>query len=372
MSGSILGIYKQDVPKRNDIRVGTPDPTKYHDSSKVRLEGGNKLSLAANLPGNHGFSGLRGTIIPRSTGLGGSMGHDPHKPQIIRIDPELIGGDGIVVDLSRVRADDMAQAVLEEQQAGYDDPADAVTAAFARFSNCGQIPRQQQNRLPVPSIQANEREAPLQMPGTYVVPKATSGGGQVRPASFSKTAVQVPLPSAASPVPPRQQSQPAPQHTLSTPVMPALPSPPPPPSPPPTSQDPYVAPPPVNLGRHIEETAEVARRPQFGFQRPLRPVTFEIPRVGEMTGYYHDVVCEGMALVLIFDHNYQAQFIWFPPLMEDENHEPMPIAAVVHGVNGEPDIAYKLQTTPVRFRYRSEEFCVLLVEKEKVINPREG
>lgn len=364
MSGSILGIYKQGVPRRNDIRVGTPDPTKYHDTSQVRLEGGNRMSLAANLPGNHGFSGLRGVIIPRATELGGSRGHNPHKPSVIRIDPELIGGDGIVVDLGQINADDMAQAILEEQQAGHEDPADAMTAVFARFSSRGRVQQRQQARQA--TVLPSEREAPLQMPGTYVVPRASPGGGQVKTASWGDQRC-LPAPSS-SPQPsvhvqtvqqPLQQSQQPPQHGLPSARQqaPSLPS-----------ADQYTGTPSQDTSQRFEEQqVRTAAQPVAGFNRPLRPVTFEIPRMGEMTGYYHDVIRNEISLVLVFDHSQPTQFIWFPPMLEDEHQEPIPIAILVPGINGEPDVAYKVQTTPVRFRYRTEEFCVLLVEKEKVL-----
>jgi hypothetical protein len=389
--GSILGLYKQDAPRRNDLRVGTPDPTKYHDPGAIKLEGGNHMTMTANMPGNHGFSGLRGVMIPRATAFGGSLGHNPHKAPIIRIDPELIGGDGIVVDLSKVNQKDMENAVMTELQAGYEDPADAMTAAFAHFASRMPGPRHQQetkSAMATPQQQSSGREAPLQFSGSYVVPKASPGGGQLRPgggvvapASFRSQPAQ-----EAQPQIPVADQTPQQAPPLAPNLMPSMPKQAvqqqqQPYQPPPVTQasfaeapmDPYSAPPPRSLvDAFDEQPTPQSMRQAPALARPLRRVTFEIPRAGQPVGFYHEVIRSGMCLILVYDHSHAGQFIWFPPTLEDEGtKEPIAIAAYVHGNSKEPDTLYKVQTTPVRFMYRSEEFCVLLIEKEKVMTQEE-
>lgn len=357
MATSFLKL-RPGAPRRNDLRVGTPDPTKYHDPSTVKLEG-RQGTLSTFLPGDHGYSGLRGTIIPRATQLGGSLGHNPHKPMVIHIDPELLGGEGIVVDLAKVNQSNMAEAVIQEQRAGYADPAEAMIAAYSHFA-----PTESQV-VKVPAAPQEEiREAPIHMPGAYVVPKATKGGGQVKAASFQAPQAQVPVVQA-----PQFSEEPTP-----VPLPPEKPKQRPQPQQPQQVAEQYNAPPPPSLMASLNERPSQAPVMAKQAQRQARQVIFELPGpVGQFQTYYHDVIRNeaGDALILVYDHSQPLQMVWFPQYIYNEQGEPQPLsfAALVQGGNGEPAKIYRLQSTPFRYTYRNEEFCVLLIEQEAEYKP---
>jgi hypothetical protein len=327
MTTPILGIYRRDAFNKT-LRVGTPDPTKYHDAREVRLEGANEAPVGAKMPPNSKFT-LPGVIIPHAKRGGGSMGWNSEAPMKVFIDPEQTGGR-IQVDIGDLRRNSEAFSQLSKDVQNEDD----IVEIFARYSNLHVETKQRERPMAEP-VMAEVREAPLQMRGSYVAPKATSGGGQVKPASFGKKA-QFP------------EVQPAPRQALPEMAMNSA-----------RSLHEELAGPTISLGSTTSRT--------------MKKVTFELPMIGQQNSslgqfpcFYHDVIREDVNLVLVYDHSHPSQMVWFPPALEDPNTgEPLGIAVLVHGSMGEADVLYRAFPTGVRFKYRNEEFCLLTVDKEK-------
>lgn len=350
---SIIGLYRRDV-NYNDLRVGTPDPTQYHDISQVKLEL-NDMPLASRVGNNHGFSGLRGVIIPRATRDGGSRGHDHMIPKPAYIDPELTNRR-LIVDPQRIQKDpDKMIDAIQQAYADYADPADATIAAYASFAEEVDAPPapdvisipQPQTVVPTPLSLDNPNAG--HSPNTYVAPKASPGGGQIRAASpFGAMPHQPgfkPGVSRATPPP----STPPTQQKQASRTMQAIRS---------------------LRGAFGDEQQGAASTPgvaphSFGGGRPLRKVTFELPGMGQFPCHYHDIIKHDGTLILVYDHSHPTQMVWFPPAPEDLNKEPTAIAIMVDGVGQEPSYLYLAYPTGVRFPYENKEFCLLTIEKEK-------
>lgn len=328
MTTSVLGIYRRDAFNKT-LRVGTPDPTKYHDARQVRLEGANEAPVGAKMPPNEKFT-LPGVIIPHAKQGGGSMGWNSEAPVVkVFIDPEQTGGR-IQVDMGDIRRNAEAFSRLSEQVQNEDD----IVETFAKYSTFNSGAKPQERPMAEP-VMAEIREAPLQMRGSYVAPKASQGGGQMKPASFSKKAQ----------FPEVQEVRRAPSTELAVHNARSLHE--------------ELAGPTVSLGSTTS--------------RPMKKITFELPMIGQQNSslgqfpcFYHDVIREDVNLVLVYDHSHPSQMVWFPPALEDpQTGEPLGIAVLVHGSMGEADILYRAFPTGVRFKYRNEEFCLLTVDKEK-------
>jgi len=344
MSRDILGIYRGKERSRTGATAHTPDPAKYHDAAAERLEGESAAGATVlnKLPGNHGFSKLRGVIIPRATPLGGSRGHDHLKPAVIHIDPGPYGEGGLRVDLAQVGREEMAAAV-EESAARANDLEDMAYNAFAAVAGHAQPAqpgRREEERAP-----EEERRAPLQMPGTYVVPKASPGGGQqVKRASFTDRQLR----ERDEEVRRQQQSAPKAYHARQAQAsMGSL-------------QAALDGSPPAGPGGVGAEPAG-----------PPTQVTFEIPGGHQFHVLYHDVVRQGMTLVLVYDHNRPFQLVYFPPPMEDDQGEPVCMALLVHARprSGDKTMLYRVQCPGIQFKFQGREFCVLLIDKEKEMGP---
>lgn len=190
------------------------------------------------------------------------------------------------------------------------------------------------------------REAPLQMRGSYVAPKASPGGGQIKTASFAK--------SPPAPTNSTEDTKDVGIAQKSTAAIAAARS---------------------ARSLHEELAGPNVAVPAGTGSRSMRKVTFELPMAGQPNSslgqfpcFYHDVIREDMNLVLVYDHSQPSQMVWFPPALEDPNSgEPLGIAVLVHGLHGEADVLYRAFPTGVRFKYRNEEFCLMTVDKEKVM-----
>lgn len=331
MAKDILGVYRGKSTGRTSAQAHTPDATKYHDASQVHLEGESAAgaSMLSKLPGNHGFRALRGVVVPRSTPLGGSCGHNPHGSHVIHVDPGPYD-EGIVVDLAKVDKEAMAQAVAQSAEQT-NDLEDLAVAAFAAVSE--QAPR----RAPRVAIPEEERLPPLQMPGTYVVPKARPGGGQVKRACFSERELKDRDETA------RRQQQAVPAHARER-----------------LAQTPSLQ---AALDEDQKPGAQAAGQPES----PPRQVTFEIPGGHQFHVLYHDVVRHGITLVLVYDHDRPFQMVYFPPSLEDSQGEPLGMAVLVHARprSEEKTVLYRVTAPGVQFKYQGKEFCVLLIDKEK-------
>lgn len=336
---SVLGIYKRDAFNKT-LRVGTPDPCKYHDAGAVRLEGANEAAVAAKLPPNEKFT-LPGVVIPHAKREGGSMGWDSEKPMKVFIDPEQTGGQ-IQVDIADIRRNPGAMAeAIREAFSQHAEHEDAIVEAFARFSKGVVEPKKLSNTY-VHVEQSEVREAPLQMRGSYVAPKASPGGGQMKAASFSKK-------PDIQEFNPKEEFDPGIAQKAAAAAIAAS-----------------------RQGRSLHEELVGPNVAISGSSsRGMRKVTFELPNhkgdsLGQFACFYHDVVIEDANLVLVYDHNHPSQMIWFPPALENsDSGEPLSIAVLVHGLHGESDTLYLAYPTGVKFRYRNEEFCLLTVDKSK-------
>ena len=325
MTTPVLGIYRRDAFNKT-LRVGTPDPTKYHDAHSVRLEGAQEVPISAKLPGNEKFS-LPGVVIPHAKREGGSMGWNSEAPMKVFIDPEQTGGQ-IQVDIGELRrhAEDFSRLSSQAQ-----DENDIVET-FARYSTLNEAYRP----TPIREEQPAMREAPLQMRGSYVVPKATPGGGQVKAASFSRQ------PSPPDEIDPGIIKKAAAAANAATTQARSL-------------HDELIGP---------NSIASVSNR-------PMRKVTFELPlasgaSLGRFDCYYNDVVCDEFNLVLVNDNSNPGQVTWYPPPLENpDTGEPMGIAVLVHGLRGEEDALYLAFPTGVQFNYNSQTFALLTIDKRK-------
>lgn len=340
--GNILDLYGGTPPTNGDgVKVHTPDPRGYHDPSAESLESQGNRPMSALMPGSGKFGGLRGVIIPHAKVAGGSMGHDQNLPATkVYIDPDL-NGKSICVDMSKmIRAGDGVGEVLASQMEKYGgDASTAAVGAYAAFASGPLAPRDTGMLTMQPAKPLSDpRQAPIQMPGAYVVPQAAAGGGQIKPASFTKRSTS-PLPSI--PAPPR------PVELLLLPPV--------------SLHDAFLPPAPPSA----------SHQPARALQ-PLRRVIFEMPRpMGQFQVYYHDVIRSGPVLVLVYDHSQPTQMVWFPPAPDDEV-DVVPIAALVSPERpGAPEMLYRVCPTGITFPRHNEEMCVLMIEAEREM-PVEG
>lgn len=398
---------------RPSLRVDTPNPNGYTPlrHANIYMEG----ESVANRPMASLVPGARGTIIPRATRDGASRGVDHYAPQIVNIDPHI--GGGVVVDMANVDAEVVARAV---EEANYDlaDPGEAAFAAYARIADPNAqrhpdnaavlmsqqelqtpsraAPFSQQQQAPVQgTIYQNPyhnqqsyvepRLAPLQMPGSYVVPRASAGGGQVaEPPSIPYSGQGQPQWQPPPPLPQvqqlrgrqdprRQQQQPmerqASHQAEAQPYSDYAPQPPIVPAsfsaqPQQQMQDEPVrrirGPLPQNLRSAFQEQPQQAAPQQRREATPLTQVTFELPNGGQFECAYHEVLIEKQNLVLLLDHNHFMQMKYFPPKTDE------PLAMCVHGDGvRKPDRLFLCHTTGIRFRHQNFEYCLLLIEEEK-------
>lgn len=365
---NILGIYNRDI-FNNSFRVGTPDPKKYHDISTIQLEsiGG---PMIGRMPGNHGYSGLRGVIIPRAVRGGWkSSGFDHFATQKVFIDPQLTNKQ-FVVDMAKVQQDPgrMLAAITKSYQAGFEDPADAAVAAWAEFAEpIGDQPHPDELTVSQPQEESvsNQRLPPLGAPGVYVVPKASREGGQIRPASFGKQAAHAPshVPAhvpAHVPVSAQEQPKVMLHDGSQAEVRQSHPA----------KPEPVVRA--LQSMRSLRSELS-GERPVGGYGATPRKVIFELPipgqpnsSMGQFTGFYHDVVKHEGLLILVYDHAQPSQVVWFPPVLEHpETHDPIAVALMVSGTETEPETLYLAYPTGIRFPFGSYELCVLTIEQEK-------
>lgn len=348
---------------RPTLRVGTPDPNGYHRPDQVTMEGASVAgrSMSMLLPGG------RGTIIPQATRAGGSRGIDHNAPQRVHVDPHI--GGGVVVDLADVTPEAVERAV--EESSAYADFAEGAFAAYARLSDPEAVhhpdnvlvleqPQESAYRQgragPPPSAQgtiydqalrqgrqpAAQRQAPLQMAGSYVVPQSTPGGAQFLPEPVEQYAPAPPPPPVRQELRPRHptRQQPPPQEELA----------------PASFAEPVTY-------RKIREPLRAAFEEQPSMpapqQVPMRQVTFELPGGGQFEVVYHQIVLEKNNLILVLDHRHFMQMKYFPPSVEE------PIAVLLHQHGNQPEHLLLCHTTGIRFRHEHYEYCVLLVEEEK-------
>jgi len=278
-------------------------PDEYHDPTEENLPLTGR-SMASALP--PGIQGAHGTIVKKSTIDGAPIGYDPYAVATrINVDPD-IQGYGFVMDPSALTDAGLQQAVNEfgiRQATDEKDQRERAADLLAQYAIT--------NRLDRPAQAAERRrEAPVPLPGSYVVPKATEGGGQVKmaeqqPAAAAPQGVpttrrpETVIPDPGFTQPPNYQSPPQPA-SFSTQGRSQPPAPqqtaPQPQQPPPTSmfeQASGVPPAPV---------ASTHPAPPLANDAPTYKVEFEIENGdGAIESWYHEVVRDGHILVLCYD-----------------------------------------------------------------------
>ena len=386
------------------------DPAKYHDPAEEAALG--TQSLATAIP--TGTWGATGTIVRRSTPDGAPLGYDPDAvATCILVDPD-IPGQGFTFDPTQIRKDQMAAAVAAA------DPQHAVSVEERRFraSNvlrqfaAGGVPEQ-----PVPTFNNAKRESPINLPGTYVVPQATAGGGQEPMQPHVQTLADQGVQTAKATTRSRQQSPPnaaigqpmgtnpaAPQQ-VSRPLSTApvtikaatlgglaaqLPTQPPAQLPaqpvaqrPAQPDNPPAIPPaadsgPLGMPQPVQQPGAVSLFDAFtrGGSSPgaaptagntVRPptfkVTFEVKGVPfRQEAFYHQIVRSDATLVLAFDR----RAVGFPknfPLETDAD-----LAVQIEG----QDVIFVAKTTGMQFPFLDYDICILLIDKECPANQSPG
>jgi hypothetical protein len=331
VTNQVLGIYKK-TDFSNNIEVGTPDPTRYHDASSIELKGvhGN---MTSRMRANTKFS-LPGVIVPRATQHGASLGNDHERPMEIVIDPEFTGGQ-LVIDLEKIRRnpDAMVSAYNKAKRKGYSDASDTVIEAYGEFAKT--LTKQDIPEAP------REREAPVEMPHAYVVPKAPTG--VTKAASFTKKSPRVYVDPDAATAGGRYEQDAGPTEAV-------------------------VAREVRSLYDQINQVPQVAGYAVHNQPKAMTQVLFELPvpgqpgrSMGRFSAQYHHVIVEDKTMVLVYDHSQPSQSVYFPEPIPDPGNDDDTMAIAVC-VIGEVNKLYRAWPTTVTFKHRNEQFCVLQVE----------
>jgi|GEM_PF-4047433 hypothetical protein len=344
------------------------DPSKYHDvaAEVMPLSG---RSVASLLPA--GAGGMRGTIIRSAGEQGAPLGHDPDAVATrINVDPD-IPGQSFVYDPTQITQEALANAMAEGNTATSVEErrfkAANVLKQFAVRDHNGQTKQAE--------ISPVMREAPVNLPGTYVVPASTDGGGQV-PMQDSKqeapALIGVELGRPATPVqrgglapqqPPTEAPAPpsvapvaaSPVKAASFGTAPAAT----------TIQQPATIPAvPVSLFQPHLNTPEATTAPlteNNGAQAPTVKISFEVRGMPfKQDAFFHQVVREGHALILVFDTRAVGYPMTFPQMPEDVSNAP-DIAVYLEGSNS----IYVTAMTGIQFPLDQYEICVLLIKDEQ-------
>ncbi len=323
--------------------------TQYHDPTTQTMEGSYGRSVASLLP--TGARGLRGVIVPRSTPGGGSLGFDPHRPTLINIDPD-IKGQSCVVDLSKLTRESMQAAYKEalDNPLVNNDLGLAASYAFSKVAVGNEPVGMGQSPGPV----FQDRAAPFGGIGTYVVPKASLGGGQITDNQGFQPLDGRNMPNPMSPsVAPRKKLMPN-KETFKS-VEPELL---------PLDEAPAVmksssfqdqTPAPIKADKRVRPVVSV--QPTKLSARPSTKVTFETEGWGTFEAVYHGIIKNGTLLVLVYETDFKEGLKYFPPSCDKL------IAARIEGTNR----IYYVHSTGSRFEHAGHEYCLLIIDSESEI-----
>ena len=377
------------------------DPTKYHSPAEERVMGDRPMT--AVIP--TGAWGATGTIVKRSTEDGAPIGHNPDAvaTQVI-VDPD-IPGQGFIFNptefASLQKKDQLRAAVAQaapRQATSIEDRRFRASSVLRQFAGGG-VPEQ-----PAPQVFQAQRESPINMPGQYVVPQASPGGGQVHmqqqpqgPMGLPTQGVDVanvvqrgndplaPTPVLPEPAQPAMPAQPVAQGpvkaaSLGTPMQPTTaPQAPVGPAPgmpvtqapayPPAAGTPLgmpQQPAPASLFDALEpaKAPQASAAPAPAAASAVKPPTFKL--VFEIAGmpfqqeaFYHQIIRDNASLILVFD----TRAVGFPktfPMSTD--------ADMLCQIAGQ-DVAYRIKTTGIQFPFLHYELCVLLITSEHPLGP---
>ena len=352
----------------NNLSKTQLDPSKYHDvaAEVMPLSG---RSVASLLPA--GAGGMRGTIIRSAGEQGAPLGHDPDAVATrINVDPD-IPGQSFVYDPTQITQEALSNAMAEGNTATSIEErrfkAANVLKQFAVGAPDGQTKQAE--------ISPVMREAPVNLPGTYVVPASTDGGGQV-PMQDSKQAAPAPIGvELGRPATPVQRGGVEPQQTPTEAPTPPSVSPvaaapvkaanfgiaPEEPMPQAPTATPAV---PVSLFQPHLNTPEAPAAPLVSnnaAQAPTIKTAFEVRGMPfKQDAFFHQVVREGHALILVFDTRAVGYPMTFPQMPEDVSNAP-DIAVYLEGSNS----IYVTAMTGIQFPLDQYEICVLLIKDEQ-------
>jgi hypothetical protein len=353
------------------------DPAKYHDPSEEVLPF-SKRSMAAAMP--PGVWGATGVIVPASDEQGNQLGYDPNSVAArVNVDPD-IPGEGFVVDMTQINQRGMEDAVKSakaNQATSVEDRRFKASNAFRNFST-GQAAQA------APTIRQPLREAPINLPGAYIVPPADEQGGQLQMEPDQPQDARQPLsvPTFAPKSPLRETQYPSPDPPdngqgantgLSAPnyaildvggppdyhnmVRAAAVAPTHPQEPGPQAVQPAI-PERQSLSQpHLHTppmTATAAVAPGAPGP-PTAKVDFEVrgtPFKNE--AFFHQVIRHGPNLIMVFDNRAVGYPRMFPQTVQED--------LAVHITGSE--VIYITAATGIQFPLDHYEVCVLLIKDE--------
>ena len=330
------------------------DAAEYKDATEtvMPLSGRSVASLLPSIPG------VRGTVIKSAGERGAPVGYNPNAvAQKIYVDPD-IPGESFVYNPSKIGKDDLVAAINA-------DETDTTSIEARRFKAANVLKQFAISDEP-DSVQytdkedaAEARDAPVDLPGTYVVPKSTDGGRQLSTQNADKNIVfgRKPAPlNEAQPLTPAPAVQPSDIRAAAFAAEVA--------QPPGLKQipDSLFGPRPSAVKMPAPQNGNfppmVTRQPQA----PEIKVAFEVKGTPFKTeAYYHSVVRNGSNLILIFDNTAVGYPKMFPQATAEE------IAVYIDGNNSIyiTKIHLNDQLEECRFEYDSNEFCILSILDEQ-------
>jgi hypothetical protein len=364
----IQALYNGTRIPDTSVRVGTPDPTKYHDPATVLLEGdGRSIAEKSSVS-----MGLRGVVVPRATLDGASMGFDHEAPvPEVFIDPHLLHGK-LRVDMARLREDGIVAQVFNEKNKQYVDTKDRSVAIFAAFADKIHNAHPVEEPISPPPVRSAQ---PAQVRGLReTVVSHTPPPQNFKVASFSSR------PSSGfdqrvddtaratngrhqtdDNTNPSQHIEPAPGFAGAARTA--------------TATSLHAA-----LSRPASgstDAAMVSSSPAIQAARPMRSVMIEFPSpMGTYQAFYHEIIVSERqgSLFLAYDRNQPSQPLWIPPdppVKENGEMELIELAMLVSAARpDEPDMLYRVLPTGERYEFGSWLFFLLTIDVSREL-PKE-
>jgi len=328
------------------------DANDYKDASEavMPLSGRSVASLLPSIPGVHG------TVIKSAGEHGAPVGYDPNAvAQKIHVDPD-IPGESFIYNPAKIGKEALVAAINA-------DKTDTTSIEARRFKAANVLKQFAISEEP-DSVQyinkedsASSRVAPVDLPGTYVVPESTDGGRQLSTQNADKNVVFGRKPAPLNEAQPQTQDpviQPREVHAAS--FVPEAP------------QPPGLKTIPDSLFRSsTSPTSVMAQNGNFAPMVPRQPQAPEIKVAFEVKGtpfkteaYYHAVVRNGSNLILIFDNEAVGYPKMFPQATTEE------IAVFIEGNSSIyiTKVHRNENLEECRFEYDGNEFCILSIVDE--------
>lgn len=315
----------------------TPDPNAYHDPSTLRLATQGGRSVADMLPSRNG---LKGTVVPRASSLGGSRARKALNVGMVQIDSHVPGEDPIRIDISELDGESIERVFNSVEGEDISNIAYNTFRVLAGKEPIEHFPDDQKMENPI----MPHRE----MPNAYVVPRTPSRKivaaekvAAARPATFTGSP-SVPIASASLSVNVPGQEVPDTAALMEAAIV--------------DRPSKVIS---VSLSERLSGAPAVSSTSNQ-IQPPACKATFEIPGFGTFETAYHRIIQgeDGISLVLVYDNRFAGGLKYFPQASDAE------LFVDVH------DLPYIFKVRSAGLRYKIDDFehCVLLVEKSA---PRE-